>query len=352
MRNLFICHSQSHLILSAGLSKGRFAKDENHLILFKDFNLKEELKERLVNVFDSTLFLEGTYPAAQNMTVRGRVRWYRKDVRILQEELSVEYDRLFAVCGTYPVLFIIKKCLDSNQDIEVNWLEDGIIPYFANTKAHMGLDSNAFTRRLRVILYRKLLRLGNVCDRDFDEMGGLSVFKNAYVSYPEAVRDPYKKKKLIGISSDEFNAGVNELYLRHDLAVPNGAILLVMDKLDTYFSPDKVKSAIRFVFKFAKTNGIPVYCKLHPREDIIWEELENCIQLDKAVGAESMYLSLLPQREDIHIIGIKSAGLMTAVKMGFKVNSLFPKCGELNADLELFFKSIGIHMLYGDILYN
>ena len=34
MKNLFICHSQSHLILSAGLSKGRFVEDENHLILF------------------------------------------------------------------------------------------------------------------------------------------------------------------------------------------------------------------------------------------------------------------------------------------------------------------------------
>lgn len=39
MRNLFVCHTQVHLILACALSKGRFKNDENIKVLFRDINL-------------------------------------------------------------------------------------------------------------------------------------------------------------------------------------------------------------------------------------------------------------------------------------------------------------------------
>ena len=346
MRNLFICHSQSHLILAAGLSKGRFAKDDNNLILFRDFNLKDELKERLVDVFGSVLFLKGSFPATPNMTIRGRISWYREDVKILQEKLSDRYDRVFAVCDwTYPVQYAIKRSIDNNPDVEVNWLEDGILPYYANLKSRKGLDKYMFTMWLRRLFFRQVMRLGRVYDRDFMEMGGLKVFKKAYVSYPDAAREPYRsKKELIEITNEEFRTGISLLYPSYSINIPDNALLLIMDKLDTYLYPEKVKDIISGVIKTSIDEGRSVYCKLHPRENHHWEDLDKSIMLDKTMGAESMYLSLLPKRGSISVIGFKSAGLMTAKKMGFSVTSLFLESGESNENLMSFFRHIGIEL--------
>ena len=66
MRNLFVCHTQAHLILACGLALGRFKNDENHLILFRDFLLKDEMKGRLDKVFAKTLYLQSIYPQELN----------------------------------------------------------------------------------------------------------------------------------------------------------------------------------------------------------------------------------------------------------------------------------------------
>lgn len=346
MENLFICHSQSHLILATGLSSQRFSGDRNDMILFKDFYVREDLIVRIEQVFDSCVYLEGTYPASKNMTIFGRIRWYKKDVDILRSCLTKRYDRVFAVCDwTYPVQYAIKRSVDINPDVEVNWLEDGILPYFANLKSRKGLDKYKFTMWLRRLFFRQLKGLGEVYDRDFMEVGGLSVFRKAYISFPEAAREPYKsKKELVGITNEEFCSGITLLYPSYKMVIPNNSTLLIMDKLDTYLYPEKVKAVISGLIKSAEDKGGVVYCKLHPREDQRWDEFDKCNMLDKTMGAESMYLSLLPQRDSISVVGIKSAGLMTANKMGFTVISLFFESGESNDDLVSFFSLIGINM--------
>ena len=346
MKNLFICHSQSHLILAAGLSKGRFVEDENQLILFKDFNLKEELKERLEKVFTACLFLEGTFPAAVNMTFRGRIKWYRNDVKILKTSIKFSFDRVFAVCDwTYPVQYALKRCVILNTALEVNWLEDGIIPYYSNVRKRKGLDKYALTMWMRKVFFIYFMRLGEIYDRDFEGMGGLSLFKKAYVSYPKAVREPYRsKKELVEITNEEFRTGIALLYPSYAIDIPDKSTLLIMDKLDTYLYPEKVKAVIAELIQSAIDKGGSVFCKLHPREDQSWDVFDKCHMLDKTLGAESMYLSLLSQRDSINVVGIKSAGLMTAKKMGFTVTSLFLESGETNEDLVSFFRLIGIEL--------
>lgn len=74
MRNLFICHTQAHLILASGLALGRFKNDENLLILFVDFGIKDELKARLDKTFARTLYLQSIYPAEFN-TAKAKLKW-------------------------------------------------------------------------------------------------------------------------------------------------------------------------------------------------------------------------------------------------------------------------------------
>ena len=72
MANLFICHSQAQLLLAISLSTARFTQDENDLILFTDFRLKDELRENLDLAFAQVLYRTGTFPAS-NKTWKEKV---------------------------------------------------------------------------------------------------------------------------------------------------------------------------------------------------------------------------------------------------------------------------------------
>lgn len=347
MRNLFVCHTQAHLILSCGLSKGRFKNDENYLILFKDFNLNNELRGKLEAFFTSTLFLTGGFPAS-NKAFKARLKWHREDNSLLKQHIQQPYDRVFAVCDwTPPVQYCLKRCRDLNENTEFIWLEDGILSYFPNVKLHKGADKYRFTMYLRKILFKYLMGIGSIYDRDFDEMGGLKIFRQMYTLYPEAVREPYRSmRELVKIEDEEYLAGVQTLYDSRLLDISAGSILLLVDKLDTYLYPEKVKSSIAGLKAKAQAEGKKIFCKFHPREDIEWSVFDGCTVLERTIGAESLYLSLIPQRDSISIVGIKSAGLMSAKKMGFDVTTLFNECGETNPDLVKFFTNLGCKFGY------
>lgn len=345
MRNLFVCHTQAHLILACGLSKGRFKNDENHLILFKDFNLNDELRGKLESFFSSTLFLTGGFPAS-NKTFKARIKWHREDNRLLKQHIQQPYNRVFAVCDwTPPVQYCLKLCRDLNKGTQFIWLEDGILSYFPNVELHKGSDQYTFTMFLRKILFKYWMGIGSVYDRDFDEMGGLKIFHQMYTLYPEAVRDPYRSsRELVKISDEEYMLGLKTLYVPHKLDIPAGSILLLVDKLDTYIYPKKINDAIASLKERATKEKKRIFCKFHPREDDEWPVFEGCTILEKSIGAESLYLSLSDLKDSIEIIGIKSAGLMSARKMGFNVSSIFNSCGEENDELIKFFCRIGIHL--------
>lgn len=345
MRNLFVCHTQAHLILACGLSKGRFKNDENDLVLFKDFNLNNEMRGKLEALFESSLFLTGIYPAS-NKTLKARLRWHREDNRQLKEYINQPYDRVFAVCDwTPPVQYCLKRCKIQNIDTRFIWLEDGILSYFPNAIIHKGSDKYAFTLFLRKILFKYILGMGRVYDRDFEEMGGLKLIHQIYTLYPDAVREPYRStRELVGITEEEYLSGVNALYDTRELDIPDGSILLVVDKLDTYSYPDKVQKSITKLKEQAKEEGRMIFCKFHPREDMEWSVFDGCTILERTIGAESLYLSLADKKDSILVVGIKSAGLMSARKMGFLVSSLFNECGEENYNLLRFFELIGVKL--------
>ncbi|MBQ8969415.1 MAG: hypothetical protein IJ064_06765 [Bacteroidaceae bacterium] len=346
MRNLFVCHTQAHLILACGLSQGRFKDDENHLVLFRDFNLGDELKVKLQAVFETCLFLTGNFPA-ENKTLKARIKWHREDNKLLRKQIVKPYDRVFAVCDwTPPVQYCLKCCKKQNKDTQYIWLEDGILSYFPNIDTHVGFDKYTITYTIRKFFFKYLMGLGVIYDRDFEAMGGLRFFKQVYTLYPNAVREPYRsKRELVGISDEEYLTGVKSLYDVKSLNIPDGSILLIVDKLVTYLNPEKVKAVIAHLKEQASVEGRQIFCKFHPREELVWPVFEGCTILEKSIGAESLYLSLASQKDTIKILGIKSAGLMSARKMGFHVTSLFLQCGEQNDNLIRFFERIGVDVM-------
>lgn len=347
MRNIFICNTQAQLILASGLAAGRFKGDENELILFVDFGLGEDLKKRLVDTFSCALFLQSIYPAEFN-TVKAKLKWYPEDWKLIKRFISgKKYDKAFAVCDW---LILVQKTLKRlyrlNTDINMAWLEDGITAYYRDSDIRGGLDSNNFTRTIRRILVRDILGIGKFYDRDFREMGGLKCLKDIYTCYPDAVREPYRsQKKLVEITDEEYRRGLQSIYPSVELDIAPHSVILVVDKLDRYAYPEKVKAALAEFVTRCKADGKTIICKFHPRETTIWDIFDGCRQLDNSVGIESAYVSLQNIKETVTIVGIKSAGLMSAKKMGYKTVSLFSSCGESNDNLILFYNKLGIELI-------
>ena len=209
-KNLFICHTQAQLILASGLALGRFKDDENLLMLFVDFGIKDELKERLDKTFSRTLYLQSIYPAEMN-TTKAKLKWYPQDWKLIKQFLTEPVDRAFAVCDW---LLLVQKTLQLayklNPNTEMAWLEDGITAYYSDSDIHGGMDKYSWSMAIRRFLFRDLVGVGKFYDRDFSLMGGLSCLKQVYTCNPDAVREPYRsQKQLVGITDEEYLAGLS-----------------------------------------------------------------------------------------------------------------------------------------------
>lgn len=346
MKNLYICHTQAQLILASGLALGRFRDDENDLILFVDFGIKDELKECLDKTFTRTLYLQSIYPAEMN-TAKAKLKWYPQDWKLIKQFLTKPVDRTIAVCDH---LLLVQKTIQlsyfKNNAVELYWLEDGIIPYYVDSNNTGGLDSNDFTRFIRKILFKFIFGIGRFYNRDFWGCGGMSALKTAFVSYPDAVREPYRsQKQLVGITDEEYLAGLSAMYPKSNLNVLPNSVILVVDKLDRYAFPDKVRASLSAFISKCKEEGKTVICKFHPRETEVWDIFDGCQTMDKSVGIESAYVSLADIKDTITIAGVKSAGLMSAKKVGYNTVSLFPSCGEQNENLVKFYDKLGIKLI-------
>ena len=346
MKNLFICHTQAHLILASGLALGRFKDDENDLLLFVDFGIKDEMKERLDKTFTRTLYLQSIYPAEMN-TAKAKLKWYPQDWKLIKQFLKEPADRVFAVCDW---LLLVQKALQRayklNNQTEMAWLEDGITAYYSDSEIHGGMDKYSFTMAIRRFLFRDLVGVGKFYDRDFSLMGGLSCLKKVYTCNPDAVREPYRsQKQLVGITDEEYLAGLSAMYPKSKLDVQPNSVILVVDKLDRYAFPDMVRTSLSAFISKCKEDSKTVICKFHPRENEVWDIFDGCETMDKSVGIESAYVSLADIKDSITIAGIKSAGLMSAKKVGYNTVSLFPSCGEENENLVKFYDKLGIELI-------
>lgn len=347
MNNLFVCHSQAQLILATGLAYARFTNDTNYLIVFVDFNMNESLRHNLLECFcNKVLFLQGTYPAKYKSWSE-KLKRYPHDLKKIRKFMDVPFDRVFEVCdGCIPEMFILKYAATRNKDVEDIWLEDGSYPYFRNIVQGNGFDSNSMTRFIHKIIFKYLCGLGKFYDKDFREMGGNSHIKYAYLTFPGMEREPYhSQRKIRGISHQEYMTGIKTMYDPLHINLCNGAILLVMDKLDVYRQPETVKNTIKTLLKSAESVRVTVYVKFHPREESQWKIFTSCQELNKNIGIESIYSTLLHQNISLKIVGIKSTGLQSAKKLGLSTYSLAEVCGENNPELLTFYSQLNINII-------
>lgn len=347
MGNLFICHSQAQLLLAISLSTTRFEHNENDLILFTDFRLKDDLRKNIDKSFTRVLYRTGTFPAT-NKTWKEKAKRYPDDLKAIRNFMGKSYDKVFEVCDDcIPELFALKFAFKKNPNCGFVWLEDGSYPYFRNTIAVSGFSTNRTTRLLRKILLKYMFGLGRFYDFRGCYMGANHVLKTAYLTFPGKQRKEYQTKKIVGISEEEFCHGLVEMYPPMDEnRIPSDSVLLVLDKLDVYKDLGKIEMTLKGVIDKYRKLCKQIFYKYHPREESSLPILSDCKELSRFTGVENFYSANIGN--NLIVVGIKSTGLQNAKKLGFEVCSLASIVDEADENVMKFYRSIGIKILEKD----
>lgn len=339
-RNLFVCHTQANLILAVGLTKGRFCNDENHLILFKEFEISTDLEKALELIFEKKIYLNGNYPKL-NSTWLSKIKRYPIYIRLINNFINHPFDKVFVVNDEELLeIYILKKSRKLNLLVELIWIEDGSHPYFVNGFQNTGFNANSILRLSRKIIFKYLFMLGKYYDFQGGFMGSNINIKTVYLTFPGKEREVYLHKMKETITDEEYKLGIKYLFNNYEQGLKNNSFLLVLDKLDSYKNFDLIKDLINNINVWCEKNNIQLYYKLHPKEELILKELENMNELNKNLAIEYYYASNL--NTNISIIGVKSTGLQASKKLGFKTISTMKLVGEEETNLSKFYNEIDI----------
>ena len=330
MKHLFVCHTQYNLILSVGLST-----PHDDLVLFKDFNLTDELKKRLEGKFERCMFLAGNFPKKE-LTAKEKLEKITIDNQKLKTFIGM-YDRIFIVDDMcIQEMYALKCAYSKNPAIEMSWLEDGAIAYFNNGVISRGMGSTPLKRIVRKLFFSVRFNLFGFYDLA-SCIGGHKRLSSAYVVFPDNIRPELRSKKLIAVTDEQFLNGMKFMYAGEEKQFAPGSVLIAMDKLDVY--GDKLNDVNGLIETVVYETTANVYYKYHPRETEILPALKKCKELERTVALES-YLTNANTKE-LTVIGIKSTALQTAKKMGFQAVSYISQIEQNNAIVN-FYKSIGV----------
>jgi hypothetical protein len=338
--NLFVLHTQYCLILSAGLIKNRFKNDYNELILFKDFKTNKDLENKIEDIFNQSLILDGTLKS-QKLDKISKLQLLLSNVKKIKNKLNKKYNSVFLVTDmSLPELKIMNFTNKLSSDTEYIWLEDGSYPYFQNVETNGGLDKNNLTRSIRCFIFKYIFNIGKFYSFSGRFMGANTWLNKAYLTYPTLSRDTYQDKQKIEISSKEFDFGITSIYDTIDFNFDQKFIFIVFDLFSVYKNKKDILNFLEEFHEFTNNIGLTVYFKFHPRETIDFEKYNRFKELDRNIAVESYYASFL--KTNSVIIGIKSTALQTAKKMNFDVISIAEMFGEHNEDIINFYNKIGV----------
>lgn len=335
MKQLFVCHTQYNLVLAIGL-----ASNQDDLILFEDFLLTDELKQKLESYFQRTLFLKGNYPK-QTLSGKQKLQKISDDNKSIKAFLD-KYEHIFIVDDMcIQEMYIMKLTYRKNPAVEMSWLEDGTNSYFINSFVSEGMGATPFRRFIRKHVFSFLYGLYGFYDLD-EFMGVHFRLTSIYVTYPDCVRKELSGKIKYEITSAQMEKGMRFMYESEPLKMEPKSYLIAMDMLSTYGdSIDKVNKAVSHIVQTAQESGKKVYCKYHPRETEELNALKNVEQLNSKVGIESYLINTTSK--DITLVGFKSTALQVAKKMNFNVISLIRSIDDPDGESIIrFYKSIGV----------
>ena len=339
MKNLFVLHTQYNLILSAGLSINQ-ATGLSDLILFCDFELRKELKDKIYRVYRKVLILKGNFPKAE-LTVREKMKKIFNDNKEIRNFIKESYDEIFIVDDMCIQEMYALKCVAKfNNNIKMSWLEDGSNAYFDIGVISGGMGANFVKSGIRKFVFSFLYGLWGYYDLGTC-MGTHKRLTNVYALFPEVVRQEHKFQNKKKITQDQFIAGMKFIYEDKPIHFLENSILIAIDKIDVYGNElEKINKFLAEIIVEARQHQKTVYYKYHPRENQVLEGLSGGIELKRSVAFESYLIN--SETEQLTIIGFKSTALQTAKKLGYETVSYIKQLETNNKNITKFYESIGV----------
>ena len=338
MKNLFVLHTQYHLILALAMIEESYQSAENDLVLFRDFNLKPEMENALHKHFHGVKMYTGSY----NQVDR---RWREKIKRFPMIDKDMKswigfYDNLFYVeDSVIPEQYALKHAHKKNPKLRVSYIGDGGDAYFVNAVTKTGLDKHGWSMQLRKILFSTV----GGCGRYYHAgcFGSHPMTKNLYEMYPAYVRSELQHLEKHEVKANNIQVAVKKLYdFLPEQNIETGSIIIMLDKLEVYGDGIRFGQIIDELMEKAKKEGRKVYYKCHPAEKQTFDKLADAVELDRNIPAEFIFAEAAGK--GCSIVGVLTTALQAAKKMGMEVTSYLETFNPSRKEVIEFYKRIGI----------
>ena len=338
MKNLFVLHTQYHLILALAIIQENYPNDVNDLMLFKDFNLKPEMETALNKQFHSVVTYTGSYNKADRRW-REKIKRFPIIYRDMKKKIGY-YDNLFYVeDSVIPEQYALKHASKQNPHLRVSYIGDGGDAYFVNAVAKTGLAKHDWSMQLRRILFSTV----GGCGKYYYEgcFGSHPMTKNLYEMYPEYVRDELQHLKKHEVKAKHIQIAVKKLYdFLPAQNIKSNAIIIMLDKLEVYGDGVRFGQIIEELKARATVEGRTIYYKCHPAEKQTYDKLADEIELDRNIPAEFIFAEAADK--NCTVVGVLTTALQAAKKMGLKVTSYLETFNPTRKDVIEFYKKINI----------
>lgn len=340
MKNLFVIHTQYNLILSEAVIEESLSEDENHLIIFKDFNIDTRMIETLKKQFKTVRIYTGSL-SKEDQRWRSKIVRYPKLNRIFKSD-DIVYDRVFIVEDTtISEQYIMRHSYKKNKNVYFSCIGDGGYAYFnPDGVAKTGLARHGYTMLLRKLIFKYLFALGRFYTAAWC-FGTSPLLETCYEMYPEYLREELQGKKKHEIKGVYLRKAVKNIYsYLPEVNINENSLIIMLDKLVVYEDIELFSKVIGEVTAKAKAEGRTVYYKYHPAEKNTYDKLAAATEIDRNIPAE--YVFAEAGGKECAVVGIMTTALQTAAKMGLQVTSYIESFNPDRKDVIELYKKIGI----------
>lgn len=344
INNLFVMHTQYNIILSSSIVLNRLSNQHNDLIVYAEFNITEQYKQKLQAIFNNVFFIREKFEPLPKERIREEILLFYEYKKFYHSILAkIKYDNIF-LSQDRPLDCLIvghfkkkKRCVCS--DIE----EDC---YYSLRKK---LNEPNYIRPQKIYVLHKLRKLiygkKYLYETSRFFYGQSSFFDTYYVLYPNCVRPELMQAKLSEIFIDEIEYTIGKIYdSQVFIPVSPKYYLLFFDLIERYKDINKINNIFSKIANKAKEEDALLLIKYHPRETVKFDTISynNIYEIQSSIPAEKVLCDL--KGKDLIVIGNATTSILVANKFGFVTKSIAKIICSDNEVMMNKFKTMGIEV--------
>lgn len=330
-------HTQYNLILSLGIIKQSFSQDENHLILYAEFEVTEAWVEKLNKVFKKTIILRKKFePLKQGLDFEKelyqQVSYTRKAIKgISYSNLIISQDR--------PYEGIIYGILNKNCKCNCIAVEEDVYYTVKNDLNQNNVFSTNVKNRLKTVIRKFLYPTIPSLQQDIICYGSSEYINLLCVLFPKAIRQELRNKHIQEIQKESIYSSLKFLYSASNTISNRKTVIIASDLIERYSDPDLIIQAYNAIIDKCSALDVDICMKYHPRETRKLG-VKGIIELENTRPMEEILLDY--GSENLCVISHMSAALFTAKKLGVQTISTVSISEHARSDVISAYQKMGI----------